>query len=375
MKIAFLTSAHSPLDDRIFHHQGEWLANKGHHILIVSSTYFLEQSRGLIAINSFDGNRLSKKNKVAQFVKRVAAFTPDTIICSEPLAIYAAQNYRAQHPQIKIVSDVTEWYPSKKQLDYFPRTTQWLHFIKLASFNIYTSTLVDGYIFGEWYKSIPFRKLYPKRPYIFQSYYPHLKLFNPAPAQFYTNTIRLCYSGKLTKEKGFDRFISVAKTLAEKWPNLQVSIKIIGWYPNTNEEAFFEQRLNSLPKNTTVRSYSNQPLEKYITLISDTDIFFDLRDNDWENQRCLPIKLFYYTALGRPVIFSDLKAIRKEVEIEKFGHLVRPDDSQKCLEIIEAYLRDINLYQNHCTNARHLAEEKYNWDVAVEGFEAFLKCL
>lgn len=375
MKIAFLTSAHSATDDRIYHHQSKWLSAKGYEICIISSTSELQKAEGAITFKSFDGINLRKSDKVKQFVKALVEFRPDIAICSEPLPIYAANTYKKSHNKVKIVSDITEWNPSKKQLSYFPYHTRWLHFIKLLAYNLHTAKLTDGFIFGEWYKSMPFRKLFPKRPFVYQGYYPDLNMFHPQPPPLEPNTISLCYSGKLTKEKGFDRFISVAKALGKKQKQLEISIKIVGWYPTAKEESYFKRRLKDLPKNITVESFSNQPLDKYIELISDTDLFFDLRDDDWENQRCLPIKLFYYTALGRPVIFSDLKAIRKEVNIDEFGFLVNPNDVSKCVELIERYKADDELYQQHCRNARRLAKEEYNWEKTVAGFEAFLKRL
>ena len=78
----------------------------------------------------------------------------------------------------------------------------------------------------------------------------------------------------------------------------------------------------------------------YLELIKDTDIFMDLRSIDFENSHCLPIKLYYYIALERPIIFSNLKAISKSINIQKFGKLVDPTDSNKIAKIILIYVKN-----------------------------------
>jgi glycosyltransferase involved in cell wall biosynthesis len=76
--------------------------------------------------------------------------------------------------------------------------------------------------------------------------------------------------------------------------------------------------------------------------------------------------------MGRPVIISDLKAIRKETEINKFGFLVKPQDSESIVQIISGYLNDQDLYYQHCKNARVLAEEFYNWEKIEPQFINFI---
>jgi len=72
------------------------------------------------------------------------------------------------------------------------------------------------------------------------------------------------------------------------------------------------------------------------------------------------------------VIYSDLKAIRKEVEIEKFGYLVKPDEHQKIALKIMQYLDNHELYYKHSKAARTLAETQYNWAEIKGGFVDFI---
>ncbi len=61
------------------------------------------------------------------------------------------------------------------------------------------------------------------------------------------------------------------------------------------------------------------------------------------------------------MIISNLKAVRRDVEIDKFGFLVNPEDTEGIIRYISNYIKNPDLYNDHCRNARRLAEKEYNW--------------
>jgi len=373
MNIAFLTSGHEPFDDRIFYHMARSLADHNNKVVIISSKVDLNGLEEGIMLNCFAGDMLTKKGKIRTFKERLTVFNPDTIICSEPLPLLAAKHYKNEmHEKIRIIYDITEWYPSKKNLAPHNYLLRPAFFIKLLLFNFYAARNADSFIFGEWYKSRAYRFLFPGKPFIFSSYYPDLKYVPYCEPAMLQSKLRLSYSGKISIEKGFGNFISVINTLIKLNREIKIELKIIGWYGNDNDKYECESLLKSISPNIPVKIFEKQNFKSFIELIKDTDIFLDLRLNDFENNHCLPIKLFYYAALGRPVIHTDLKAIRKEVDAEIFGFLVKPDDYEAIGRIILNYFVDVDLYLNHCLNARMLAETKYNWKENEPQFIKFL---
>jgi glycosyltransferase involved in cell wall biosynthesis len=362
MNISFLTSGHDPFDDRIFYHMARSLSDTNNNVQIVSSKKDLDEVISNIQLNCFSGDDFSKREKIERFIKPLAQFKPRVIICSEPLTIVAAKRYsRSQSGKIRIIYDITEWYPSKKNLLIYKPLIRWFIFLKLLAFNLRVSMMVDSFIFGEWYKSKPYRCLFPSKSFVYTSYYPDLKYIKYCTPSLMDKKLRLTYSGKITFEKGYGNFINVLNRLAENNEELQIEVKIIGWYESIPDQKVFENLLLTLHKNIHLTIMGRQKFENYINQIKYTDIFLDLRSDDFENQHCLPIKLFYYAALGRPVIFSNLKAIRKEVDIDKFGSLVKPTDIKQIVKIIENYLKNRELYSEYCANARSLSESEYNW--------------
>lgn len=376
MKISFLTSGHYPYDDRIFYHLARTLS-AGHHIVeITSSKVSLKESSGNILVNCFSGDNLPKKIKIKTFTGFLNEFKPDIIICSEPLPLLAAKKFsRARRGKAKIIYDITEWYPSGKNLSGKHGFRKYLTFFRLFVFNLYASSLSDAFIFGEWYKSKPYRFLFPFNSFCYLTYYPDLDyiLKNEPPQSF--DTLRLSYSGRISIEKGIGRFIKVVNQIACQNPDIQIRVKIIGWYETEDDRNECEKLISTAYQNIDVSFNGKLDFHSYLAEIRDTDIFIDLREKNFENRHCLPIRLFYYAAMGRPVIFSDLKSIRRDVEIEKFGSLADPADTDSVVSLVMDYIRDRELYLLHCSNARKAAEELYNWKKIVPGFLRFIDSL
>jgi glycosyltransferase involved in cell wall biosynthesis len=373
MKISFLTSGHDPYDDRIFHHMARSLTDHFNSVEIISSKLLLETIADGITLNCFAGDELSKIDKINEFKERLSAFRPDVIICSEPLTVLAAKQYSGkQSGKKRIIYDITEWFPSKKNLIPYKLPVRWFFFLRLLLFNLWVSGYADSFIFGEWFKSRIYRFSYPGKSFIFTTYYPDLNYIPFCKPDLIEGKIRLTYSGKISLEKGYGNFFSVLKRLAELKSDLKIEVKIIGWYESNLDRKECRNLFTGVSRNITLTVLGKQEFKAYLGHIKETDIFLDLRSDDFENNHCLPVKLFYYAAMGRPVLFSDLKSIRKEVEIEKFGFLIRPDDTDRIVRLIIDYTENRELYMRHCMNARHLAENKYNWDRIKNRFLTFI---
>lgn len=363
MKIAFLTSGHFPLDDRIFWHFGVTLAGEGHSVQIISSRTDLETTREGIIINSFDGSGMKKKERLNRFFQALSGYGPAVVICSEPLPVIAAYRYKKRkEPKARIICDITEFYPSEKLFSHRTLLSAMFAFLSQSALNLYSSALADGFIFGEWHKSKFYRRLFPFRKFEYITYYPSLFYVSFKEPSAIGNKLTLSYSGPISKAKGFINFIRVAGKLAELRPGINIELRIAGWYENEEDRKECSGHFNDLPVNINVILKLRMELPEYLKFISECDVFTDLREISSETTKCLPIRLFWFTALGKPVIFSGLSAIRDAVDINKFGYLVNPDDTEKTVSLISDYLNDKKLYLGHCANARSLAVEKYNWD-------------
>jgi len=373
MNIAFLTSGHYPFDDRIFYHMAKSLSAHNNNVEIVSSKVALCQVVDGIKLNCFAGDDLTKSDKISHFTRRLTEFKPVIIICSEPLTIIAAKRYKQKNNRkARIIYDITEWYPSLENLSAITGLKKYVKFLELLLLNIFSSILVDAFIFGEWYKSLPYRLLFLFKKYIYITYFPDLSYLETIPANLNGNRLNLVFTGKICINKGFGNFMKVVIGLSQIHPNLKIIVRIIGWYESDFDKNICEAFLKNLRNNITYSIIGRENFLGFIDQLRKSDIFLDLRVCNFENRYSLPIKLFYYTALAKPIIFSDLKAISREIDINKFGFLVNPDNTEQIIKIISEYLINDDLYLEHCRNGRIMAEKEFNWQKILPDLLQFI---
>ena len=363
MNVVFVLTAHAADDERVWFHQMPSLQQAGCQVTVVAPKTNAHHAPNMVLYEADKYKRLELMRHLATLL---VDLHPDVVIGDTPMALRSALIYRRNSKQnCRILYDVTEWYPSKKNLNLLSGIEKAAKWLALSAFNLGVNCHTDGFIFGEEDKARPFRRFFSGRPYVYTLYYPDLQYVKSNPCNHLSETIRLFYSGNLTEEKGFPNVLKAAVWIARFNPDIPVVLQVL------SPQEFPKQP--QLPPNMQLRLSPYLPFEDFCQQAAENDIFLDLRSRDAENQKCLPIKLFYYMAMGRPVIYSDLKAIVKGCpEIEQFGHLVNPFDTEAIVDIVNAYVKDKDLYQKHCATARQLAEQKYNWKAIEAGFVRFI---
>lgn len=361
-KITLITTAHSPLDDRIFYHFAKTFQKHHYSVSIVCSTKNIDSTLNGIHIQGFENITISQKEKLLRLISMLETEKPDKIICSEPLAVLAAHRFRKKtNSKCRILFDITEWYPSKVNLFGTQGTKKYIKAAKLILFNLYASILCNGFIFGEYYKSKPYKLFFPLKKSILISYYPNLEYIPRQDFPLLKDSVSLCFTGKLCEEKGFHDFLKTALLLHKTHVELKIILNIIGWFAYESDKKVFQNFVKTNPK-IEIQLHNYLDFNKFIETIQKSHLFFDLRKPDMHNHHCLPIKLFYYMAVGRPVIYTNLKAIRKELDISSFGHLVNPEEHGNMVRIIMDYLQNPEKYEYQGQSARQLAESDYNWN-------------
>jgi glycosyltransferase involved in cell wall biosynthesis len=369
--IVFLTSSHFSLDDRIYYHQARSLS-VNYKVVIVSSADDKSGKTGNVTFASENRLTLSTKDKIRFFKESLKKVEPQIVICSEPLPIIAAVGYRRKSTKkVKIIYDVTEWYPSKKNIAGMSFFKRLFTFKKLLLYNLLAASHCDGFIFGEYYKSLPFRLVFPWKKWTIVGYYPDLSYINFQESKIEPGKICLGFTGTISREKGIENFFAVASRIKSKRPDVTVKLKIIGRCYTEDEKNRFD-KLCREAKDIELEILDKQDFEVFSEKLTDIDVLFDLRKLDFENNHCLAIKVFYYAACGKPVVYSNLKAIRHDIDVSKFGYLVDPTDSEQISDCVLNYIQHPDLYQMHSREARKLAETKYNWQMIEPQFLNFI---
>ena len=368
-KVLFLTTAHRYDDDRIFHHQAKELVRNGFEVKICSLSSDFNGHKEDISIESYSILDRSASYKTEVFRRIIHDFQPECIIASEPLAIISAKDY-VKNNSCSLMNDITEWYPSSRMLAGFSSFLRPFLFLKFFLIQWYAGWLSTHFIFGEKTKMFPLTKFFPFKPQLLLPYFPDDRYIYKSEKVFNPKNITLCYTGVFSKEKGIENFLNAADAFQENRPDISVRVLLVG-AARQAEKAYFEQIFQKFNfENLTIKQPTS--FEDFTESYSDADICFDLREKNDENDRCLPIKIFYYAASGKPVIYTDLDAIHQHVDIAKFGFTVDPNDAAGIANLIENYVDNPALYHQHSENASALFHQKYNWDQIREEFVNFV---
>ncbi|MCS3867215.1 glycosyltransferase involved in cell wall biosynthesis [Chryseobacterium ginsenosidimutans] len=370
-KILFLTTAHRYDDDRIFYHQAKALKNQGNEIKICSLSSEFQGFIDGIEVESYSVLEKSTEEKTTVFERVLNSFQPDSVICSEPLAVIAAKKFKKKN-KISIIYDITEWYPSMRMVENYSFPLNIIHAFKFFLIQLYAGFISTHYIFGEDTKKFPLAYFFPFKKSIVSPYYPDDIYIHQNIKKLEPNKITLCYTGQFSEEKGIGNFFSAIDNLRKKKPKLDISILLIGGSRKEKDEKYFSELVKKY-QFENIKIGKSTSFETFTEAYADADICFDVRTVNYENHHCLPIKIFYYAASGKPVIYTDLKATRQHLDVSKFGFLVDPENSDAIANNILQYIENPELYSNQAQNARKEYEEKYNWNVIKDQFVDFIK--
>ncbi len=370
-KVLFLTTSHSYNDDRIFYHQAKALRDNGYEVRICSLYADYKGIIDGIEIESYAVLEESIEKKTETFRRVCEAFQPDSIICSEPLAVVAAKNF-VKAKKISCIYDVTEWYPSMSMLENYKFPVRIFQAVKFFLIQLYAGWLSTHFIFGETTKRFPLAYFFWFKKQMILPYYPDPEYIKESIKEPVAGSICLCYTGQISKDKGIGNFFKAVDGVRQKAPMLKVSILIVGSAPQESDRIYFSELLTNYSF-TDIEIRKPTSFEKFTEAFADADLCFDLREINFENNHSLPIKLFYFMGAGKPIIYSDLKGIREHMGTLSFGRLVNPQDAEEVSELIINYAENPELYRTHALNARKEFKEKYNWGRIRNSFVDFVK--
>ncbi|WP_278354302.1 glycosyltransferase [Chryseobacterium gleum] len=370
-KVLFLTTSHNYNDDRIFYHQAKALRDEGFEVKICSLYTRYNGIIDGIDIESYDVLVESIEKKMETFRKVCHTFQPQCIICSEPLAVVAVRKFVKQYNAVCIY-DVTEWYPSMSMLRKYRFPVKIFQAVKFSLVQLYAGFVSTRFIFGETTKKFPLAYFFGFKKQMILPYYPDALYIRESVKQLEPGKITLCYTGQISKDKGIDNFFKAVDKLRQKASSLHIRILIIGSAVEESDKLYFSALLKKYTFDD-IEIRKPTAFEQFTEELADADICFDLREINFENNHSLPIKLFYFMGAGKPVMYSNLKGIRKHMGMLSFGSLVNPHDANGISDIIINYIMNPKLYHAHALNAGKEFKEKYNWEMIKDSFVDFVK--
>lgn len=156
---------------------------------------------------------------------------------------------------------------------------------------------------------------------------------------------QLIFAGRLSKEKGIDMLIEIAKKLSS-----DVHLIILGNGPEENKI----QNLDKSQENIHYLGY--QPKEKTLSLISGSDIL--IQPSIMEG---ISSTILESMAANTPVIATNVGGNGELIETEKNGILVEPNDVLNFNKQIDLLINNEELRKSLANQAQKTVE-KYDWN-------------
>jgi glycosyltransferase involved in cell wall biosynthesis len=186
----------------------------------------------------------------------------------------------------------------------------------------------------------------------------------PAPPQRHANRPLAAYAGHLYPWKGVDVFLqALALTPA-------IRGLIVGGHPGEPDLARVRSLIDRLGLAERVEVTGLVPHAEVVTRLAPATMLVlpNVRSTISERYTS-PLKLFEYLSMGRPIVASDLPAIREVLTDRITALLVPPDDRASLAGAMEYLARDQALTNDLARAAAELAPE-FSWTRRAERLES-----
>lgn len=147
----------------------------------------------------------------------------------------------------------------------------------------------------------------------------------------------VCYLGRISWEKGVDRFVEAARLVAERVPGTRF---LVGGSPHIPEDNTYYEKLQRL-----VEDLNLSPLLHFTGHIEDARAFIIKAQVVVlpSRRESLGLVLLEAMSLEKPVVAFDIEGPQEIITDRKDGLLVGPDDVQGLAEAVVSLLKDPDL--------------------------------
>lgn len=354
INICHFTSAHHPLDDRIFYKQCLSLSQEFNvYIIAPFDRDFTEQNIKIIHIKKFKRRAFRFLFTPILILIKILKIKPKVVHFHDPDLI--PLGYLLKLLGYKVIYDAHEFYEkqilSKPYLTNFQKKFLSGLYLFMEKLSIWKFDFVIYPVNNELVQSKITNEKRKQKILVIHNF-SDMDLFNKLPVKNKPNNKKptsLIYVGGLTRQRGIKELIEVIKSIDN------VQLILAGKW----EDKSFEEECKSLPsfqKVTYLGLLNHTDIPK---IINNADIGICLLHPTPNHQLALPIKVFEYFAAKKPVIANNFELWKKY-----FADACLYVDIHNNQEIINT----INYLINNPEKQTELGEKgyqlilsKYNW--------------
>jgi len=169
----------------------------------------------------------------------------------------------------------------------------------------------------------------------------------------YKNSYIILYLGAFSVERGLETAIKAMHEIVEKIPNARLLLVGDGKNRSELETLVKKERAEHLVEFTGWVDFKKAP-----SFIYSSEICIIPQPAGPFINTTIPHKLFQYMAMGKPVLTSDAKPLKRIVEECQCGEYFRSNDEHSFARTVVKMFRSD---KNYAENGRRAVRNKYNW--------------
>jgi glycosyltransferase involved in cell wall biosynthesis len=169
---------------------------------------------------------------------------------------------------------------------------------------------------------------------------------------------RIFYVGSISHHRGADTILAAVEILSPQIQELEV---VLAGPVDDQFRGIFEKWLSRPNVRPFIRVTGRIPNNEVLRWVARSQICLFPFPSGPGLDETIPIKVFEYLAMKRPVIASNLPGIRHIIRHGVNGYLVKPSDSQKLASAIRQLYKNPQILRHLAENAPKILEN-FSWD-------------
>lgn len=367
MDCLHLTTAHNPVDTRIFNREATTLVENEYEVGIIGHDAPDKPQNG---VRFYDlgtvSNRQSRWKNIFQIARRAKALDASVYHFHDPELIPVGI-YLSKSTGNKVVYDVHENY------GHVVKTREWIPSPVVPSLTYIipklersAATHFDAIVATSEWKAKPFEQSCDKITVAHN--FPKVGTIptDPTPIKRTSENV-LCYVGGLVGVRGIFQMLQVINKLDNR--DIDIELWALGdWKPDVDRD-----RARSFINNSNLENKVRFPgylsYDKMFQYLYSADVGLALLDVNHYKYN-IPTKFFEYLYAGLPVVTTPVNAVQDYIP-EKYRYVVPQNDPKSAADAVENALKA----DYETKKMRSLVEEKFSWEAEAEDLVALYEDL
>jgi glycosyltransferase involved in cell wall biosynthesis len=374
------TSSHAAYDDRIFHKEALSLQKAGYRVVVIVRGQNVPAESNGVSLVGYRLPSFPRRLGLGRLICLIAlvrlgfradadvyhCHTPDLLLSA--VLIQLAQRV-LRRKRVFIIHEIRDFYLHEAYLDRNLTRRQRFGLALRECWDRFLERRCDHIVGVEETKvARPLSYGIPRDRVTVVENYVQPEVFVARPKRFDPNRFVVAYEGGLSNYRGIDKLAEACVTLAARC-GVRVTLLLAGRWNSSDEAKRFEDYCAQNRDSLDLRSLGWIPHVEIPRMLTEADVcctvFFSKRYERVLSGKAGPIKLYEYMACGKPIIASDLPALRYVVEKARCGVLVdRAGGAQAIADALEHYYRNPGSLAEHGANGRRAVEQWFHWPIA-----------